>query len=133
MRGSPLRGQAVDEVEPEEAELRRRREAERWITSGWVNTLGRTATSYTCTVRVFAVIASESLLPVWVRPGASHREVGGWHDDALAVRVTAKAAAERGWIDGERVMLESLLAIRRAGADIIVTYFATEAAGILNP
>ena len=42
-------------------------------------------------------------------------------------------AAERGWIDGERVMLESLLAIRRAGADIIVTYFATEAAGILNP
>lgn len=33
----------------------------------------------------------ESLLPVWVRPGASRREVGGWHDGALAVRVTAKA------------------------------------------
>jgi len=43
-----------------------------------------------------------------------------------------KAAAERGWIDGERVMLESLLAIRRAGADIIITYFATEAARILD-
>ena len=39
-----------------------------------------------------------------------------------------KAAAERGWIDGERAMMESLLAIRRAGADVIVTYFAVDAA-----
>jgi porphobilinogen synthase len=39
-----------------------------------------------------------------------------------------RAAAERGWLDGERAMLESLLGIRRAGADMIVTYFATEAA-----
>jgi Delta-aminolevulinic acid dehydratase len=39
-----------------------------------------------------------------------------------------KAAAERGWLDGERAMLESLLSIRRAGADFIVTYFATDAA-----
>ena len=38
------------------------------------------------------------------------------------------AAAERGWIDRERVMMESLLGIRRAGADFIITYFATEAA-----
>ena len=38
------------------------------------------------------------------------------------------AAAERGWIDKSRVMMESLLGIRRAGADFIVTYFATEAA-----
>ena len=43
-----------------------------------------------------------------------------------------RAAADRGWIDGERVMLESLLAIRRAGADIIITYFATKAAGMLQ-
>jgi porphobilinogen synthase len=41
------------------------------------------------------------------------------------------AAAERGWIDKERVMMESLLGIRRAGADFIVTYFATEAASQL--
>ena len=40
------------------------------------------------------------------------------------------AAAERGWIDKERVMMESLLGIRRAGADFIVTYFATEAANL---
>ncbi len=41
------------------------------------------------------------------------------------------AAAERGWIDRERVVMESLLGIRRAGADFIVTYFATEAARAL--
>jgi porphobilinogen synthase len=39
-----------------------------------------------------------------------------------------KAAAARGWVDEERVMLESLTAIRRAGADMIITYFAREAA-----
>jgi len=43
-----------------------------------------------------------------------------------------KAAAEKGWIDGERVMAETLLSIRRAGADIIITYFAKEMAELLN-
>jgi porphobilinogen synthase len=43
-----------------------------------------------------------------------------------------KAAALQGWIDGERVMLESLLSIRRAGADMILTYFAKEAARLLT-
>jgi porphobilinogen synthase len=38
-----------------------------------------------------------------------------------------KAAAERGWIDEERVMMETLTSIRRAGADIIITYYAREA------
>jgi porphobilinogen synthase len=37
-----------------------------------------------------------------------------------------KAAAEKGWIDGEKAMLESLTAIKRAGADVILTYFAKE-------
>lgn len=37
-----------------------------------------------------------------------------------------KAAAERGWIDGSKVMLESLLSIKRAGADVIISYFAEE-------
>jgi porphobilinogen synthase len=41
------------------------------------------------------------------------------------------AAADRGWIEKDRVMMESLLGIRRAGADCIVTYFATEAAAKL--
>ncbi|MCB0460663.1 MAG: porphobilinogen synthase [Flavobacteriaceae bacterium] len=43
-----------------------------------------------------------------------------------------KAAAEKGWIDGERVMMESLLSMKRAGADIIITYFAKEVAKLLN-
>jgi len=43
-----------------------------------------------------------------------------------------KAAAEKGWIDGEKVMMESLLSMKRAGADIIITYFAKEAARLLN-
>lgn len=43
-----------------------------------------------------------------------------------------KAAALNNWIDGERVMMESLFAIKRAGADLILTYFAKEAAKILN-
>ena len=42
-----------------------------------------------------------------------------------------KAAAERGWIDYDRVMMESLIAIRRAGADLILTYAAREAARLL--
>jgi porphobilinogen synthase len=43
-----------------------------------------------------------------------------------------QAAAERGWIDRERAMMESLLGIRRAGADVIITYFATDAARMLR-
>lgn len=43
-----------------------------------------------------------------------------------------KAAAEKGLIDGERVMLESLQSIKRAGADMIITYFAKEVAPLLR-
>ena len=43
-----------------------------------------------------------------------------------------KAAAQMGWLDGERAMMESLTAIKRAGADIILTYFAPEAAKLLQ-
>jgi len=43
-----------------------------------------------------------------------------------------KAAAQLGWLDGERVALESLTSIRRAGADIIITYFAAEIAPLLD-
>jgi delta-aminolevulinic acid dehydratase/porphobilinogen synthase len=39
-----------------------------------------------------------------------------------------KAAAANGWVDGERVMMESLLAFKRAGCDGILTYFAAEVA-----
>ena len=43
-----------------------------------------------------------------------------------------KAAQERNWIDGTRVMMEVLTSIKRAGADIIITYHAVDAANILN-
>jgi porphobilinogen synthase len=42
-----------------------------------------------------------------------------------------KAAENLGWLDGQRTMMESLIAIRRAGADMILTYFAKEAAKVL--
>jgi porphobilinogen synthase len=43
-----------------------------------------------------------------------------------------KAAAQKGWLDGERVMKETLLSIKRAGADVILTYFAKEFAATLK-
>ncbi len=43
-----------------------------------------------------------------------------------------KAAEQKGWIDGKKVMMESLLAMKRAGADIILTYFAKEVALLLK-
>ncbi|RDV13879.1 porphobilinogen synthase [Pontibacter diazotrophicus] len=43
-----------------------------------------------------------------------------------------KAAAERGWIDGEKAMLETLISIKRAGADVILSYFAKEYAQYLK-
>ena len=42
-----------------------------------------------------------------------------------------EAAARNNWIDRERVMMESLTSIRRAGADIILTYYAKDAARLL--
>ena len=43
-----------------------------------------------------------------------------------------KAAAQKGWLDGKKVMMETLTAIKRAGADMILTYFALEAADVLK-
>ena len=43
-----------------------------------------------------------------------------------------KSAAQAGWIDEGKVMMESLMSIKRAGADIILTYFAKDAARLLN-
>jgi porphobilinogen synthase len=43
-----------------------------------------------------------------------------------------KAAAQMGWLDEEKAMIESLTAIKRAGADIIITYFAPQMAKLLN-
>jgi len=42
------------------------------------------------------------------------------------------AAAQNGWIDGDKAMLESLIAFKRAGADGVLTYFALDVAGWLK-
>ena len=79
---------------------------------------------------------------VMVKPALPYLDVIWRVKDATGYPVAAyhvsgeyamlKAAAANGWLDGERVMMESLLAIRRAGADMILTYFAKEAARVLR-
>ncbi len=79
---------------------------------------------------------------IMVKPALAYLDIIKLLKDNYNVPVTAynvsgeyamvKAAAEKGWIDGERIMMESLLSMKRAGADIIITYFAKEAAKILN-
>lgn len=64
---------------------------------------------------VLSDAADESTVPVWAY------QVSGEY-------AMIAAAAERGWIDREAAMLESILSIRRAGADAVLTYFAVEAA-----
>ena len=79
---------------------------------------------------------------VMVKPAGPYLDIIRQVKDATRYPVAAyqvsgeyamiQAAAERGWIDGERVMMDSLLSIRRSGADIIITYFAREAARLLR-
>ena len=77
-----------------------------------------------------------------VKPAVAYLDIISWLHDEFDLPIAAyhvsgeyamiKAAAENGWIDGDRVMEETLLSIRRAGADIIITYFAKDMARILN-
>ncbi len=79
---------------------------------------------------------------VMVKPALAYLDVIAAVRAAVDVPVAAynvsgeyamiKAAAQAGWLDGDRVMLESLLSIKRAGADIILTYHALEAARLLG-
>ena len=75
---------------------------------------------------------------VMVKPAGPYLDIVRQVRDAVHVPVAAyqvsgeyamiEAAAERGWIDRDRTIMESLLSIRRAGADIILTYWAAEVA-----
>ncbi|MDD7965936.1 porphobilinogen synthase [Actinomycetospora lemnae] len=79
---------------------------------------------------------------VMVKPAMGYLDVLRRVADAADVPVAAyqvsgeyamiSAAVERGWLDRERTILESLTGIRRAGADIVLTYWATEAAAWLD-
>jgi porphobilinogen synthase len=79
---------------------------------------------------------------IMVKPAGAYLDIIRRVKDATRMPVAAyqvsgeyamiHAAAERGWIDLERAMLESLISIKRAGADIILTYFAVTAARALG-
>lgn len=79
---------------------------------------------------------------VMVKPGIAYLDIVREVKNAVNVPVSVyhvsgeyamiKAAAERGWLDNDKIMIEQLHCIKRAGADIISTYFAKEAAILLN-
>jgi porphobilinogen synthase len=79
---------------------------------------------------------------VMVKPAVAYLDVIAAARAAVDVPVAAyhvsgeysmvKAAAERGWIDGQAVALEHLTAVKRAGADVILTYFAKELAPVID-
>ncbi|MCO4755827.1 MAG: porphobilinogen synthase, partial [Bacteriovoracaceae bacterium] len=79
---------------------------------------------------------------VMVKPGLSYLDVISdlkqhSHLPVAAYNVSGeyamvKAAAEKGWLDGEMIMVETLTSFKRAGADIILTYFAQEMAKYLK-
>jgi porphobilinogen synthase len=79
---------------------------------------------------------------VMVKPGMPYLDLvrrvkDTFHVPTFAYQVSGEysmlmAAAERGWLERERVMMESLLAFKRAGASGILTYFARDAAKLLR-
>jgi porphobilinogen synthase len=92
-------------------------------------------------LREVAADLAEGADIVMVKPALAYLDIVWRVKERFGVPVAAynvsgeyamvKAAGARGWLDEPRVMLESLLSIRRAGADIILTYFAKEAARLL--
>jgi porphobilinogen synthase len=93
-------------------------------------------------LREVALDLAEGADMVMVKPGLPYLDVVRRVKDAFAVPTFAyqvsgeyamiKAAAERGWLDGERAMLEALLAFKRAGCDGILTYAALDVARMLR-
>ena len=63
------------------------------------------------------------------KPGLDHL---GFQVDSAEELVEMKAAAQNGWLDHDAVMMEALLAFKRAGADGILTYFAIDAARLIK-
>jgi len=94
-------------------------------------------------VREVLLDVAEGADIVMVKPALAYLDVIRRVRDAVQVPVAAynvsgeyamvEAAAANGWIDREPAILETLTSIRRAGADVILTYWATEAASLLRP
>ena len=93
-------------------------------------------------LREAALDEAEGADMLMVKPALAYldviRELRNEFDHPLAAynvsgeMAMVEAAAANGWIDRQRVILETLLSIRRAGADMILTYWATEVAGWLK-
>jgi porphobilinogen synthase len=93
-------------------------------------------------LRELALDISEGADMVMVKPGMPYLDIVRRAKDAFSYPTFAyqvsgeyamlKAAAQNGWLDHEAVMMESLLAFKRAGADGVLTYFALEAARLLK-
>jgi porphobilinogen synthase len=93
-------------------------------------------------LREIALDIKEGADIVMVKPALSYLDVISRAKSNFNIPIAAynvsgefsmvKAAAANGWLDGERVMLEILTSIKRAGADTIITYFAKEAAELLR-
>jgi porphobilinogen synthase len=92
-------------------------------------------------MREIALDIGEGADIVMVKPALAYLDVIRRTKDTFNIPIAAynvsgeysmiKAAAERGWLDGEKAMMEALTGIKRAGADVIITYFAKEAARLI--
>jgi len=93
-------------------------------------------------MREVALDVAEGADMVMVKPAVPYLDIVRLVKDRFELPVAAyhvsgeyamiKAAAERGWIDEDRVALETMLCCRRAGADLILTYYAKHVAGLLT-
>ena len=93
-------------------------------------------------IREISLDVEEGADIIMVKPALAYLDVIRWARREFDLPLAAynvsgeysmiKAAAEKGWLDGNRVMMEVLTSIKRAGADIIITYFAKDAARELS-
>ena len=93
-------------------------------------------------LREVALDVAEGADMVMVKPAVPYLDIVRLVRDRFELPVAAyhvsgeyamiKAAAQAGWIDEDRVVLETLLCCRRAGADLVLTYYAKDAAGLLT-
>lgn len=93
-------------------------------------------------MREIALDIEEGADIVMIKPAMSYLDIIRRTKDTFNIPIAAysvsgefsmvKAAAANGWIDEERIMMEIILSIKRAGADIIITYFAKEIAAVLK-
>ena len=93
-------------------------------------------------MREIALDIEEGADIVMIKPALSYLDIIRRTNDTFNIPIAAysvsgefsmvKAAAANGWIDEERIMMEMMISMKRAGADIIITYFAKEVAKVLN-